>query len=316
MRDGAVEGAAVSDVVDGAAFEVRANATVIAAGPWTRSLIASTLRRVPTRAEPTGALALNVVIGRRLSQVAVGTQSRSGAAEDPVCGGYRFLFMNPEQGSTLLGTWYSGAAAANVTSLCQSGAHRLLNEFNEACPGLGLSVNDVVRYQWGWLPLKGGRESGPPQGLADRPIILNHGRSDGVAHLFSVEGVKYTTARRVAERVVDQIFRDLGRASPPCRTAEEPLEESGGAASFDSDGAMEKSSILGAVRNEMAVKLSDIVFRRSNLGALPRLQRSALDKIAGISGTELGWSVSRREAEIDEVLRQAAVPHAVMEPVG
>jgi glycerol-3-phosphate dehydrogenase len=152
--------------------------------------------------------------------------------------------------------------------------------------------------------------------LADRPIILNHGRSDGVAHLFSVEGVKYTTARRVAERVVDQIFRDLGRASPPCRTAEVPLEESGPAAFFDSDGAMEKSSILGAVRNEMAVKLSDIVFRRSNLGALPGLQRSALDKIADISGTELGWSVSRREAEIDDVLRQAAVPNAVMEPVG
>ncbi|HEX5574668.1 MAG TPA: FAD-dependent oxidoreductase [Gemmatimonadales bacterium] len=316
LRDGAVEGAAVSDVVDGAAFEVRAKATVVAAGPWTRSLIASTLQRGPIPVEPTGALALNVVIGRQLTQVAVGTQARTGAAEDPVCGGYRFLFINPEQGSTLLGTWYSGAAAANVTLLCQSGAHRLLNEFNEACPGLGLTLTDVVRYQWGWLPLKGGREAGPPQGLADRPIILNHGRSDGVAHLFSVEGVKYTTARRVAERVVDQIFRDLRRASPPCRTAEEPLEESSRAAFFDPDGAMEKSSILGAVRNEMAVKLSDIVFRRSNLGGIPRLQRSALDKIAGISGTELGWSVSRREAEIDEVLRQAAVPHAVMEPVG
>jgi glycerol-3-phosphate dehydrogenase len=315
MRDGAVEGAAVSDVIDGTAFEVRAKVTVVAAGPWTRSLIASTLGRVLTRAEPAGALALNVVIGRRLTEVAVGAQARTGAAEDPVCGGYRFLFINPDQGSTLLGTWYSAARAANVTSLCQLGARRLLNEFNEACPGLGLSSNDVVRYQWGWLPLKAGRESGPPQGLADRPFILNHGRSNGAAHLFSVEGVKYTTARRVAERVVDQIFRDLGRPSPPCRTAEVPLEGSG-PASFDSDGAMQKSSIVGAVRDEMAVKLSDIVFRRSNLGALPGLQRSTLDEIANISGSELGWSVRRREAEIDDVLRQAAVPNAVMEPVG
>jgi glycerol-3-phosphate dehydrogenase len=316
MRDGAVEGAAVSDVMDGAAFEVRAKATVVAAGPWTRALIDSTLGRVPTRAGPTGALALNVVVGRRLTQVAVGTQARTGAAEDPVCGGYRFLFMNPEQQSTLLGTWYSGAGAGNMTSLCQLGARRLLEEFNQACPGLGLSSNDVVRFQWGWLPLKAGREPGPPQGLADRPVILNHGRTDGVAHLFSVEGVKYTTARRVAERVVDQIFRDLGRLSPPCRTAEIVLEGSGIAASFDSDGAMERSSILGAVRDEMAVKLSDIVFRRSNLGARPGLQRSTLDEIADISGAELGWSVRRREAEIDDVLRQAAVPNAVMEPVG
>jgi glycerol-3-phosphate dehydrogenase len=224
--------------------------------------------------------------------------------------------MNPQPGSTLLGTWYSVAKTADVTMLCQLGARCLLREFNEACPGLGLSSHDVVQYQWGWLPLRAGRESGPPQGLADRPIITNHGRSDGIAHLFSVEGVKYTTARLVAERVVDQIFRDLGWTSPPCRTAEVPLVGSAAVASFDTDGAMEKSRILAAVRDEMAVKLSDIVFRRSTVGTLRELQRSALEEIAAISGAELGWSVQRQEAEIDEVLRQAAVPNAAMEPVG
>ena len=317
LRNGVVEGAAVSDVIDGAAFEIRAKTTVVAAGPWTQPLIACTLgRRSPTPQGPTGALALNLVIGRQLAQVAVGTQSHTGPAGDPVCGGYRFLFMNPQPGSTLLGTWYSGVAAADVTSVCQLGAFHLLSEFNEACPGLELSSNDVVRYQWGWLPLKAGREPGPPQSLADRPMITDHGRWAGVAHLFSVEGVKYTTARRVAERVVDEIFRDLDRASPPCQTAELPLEGSGAIAFPESDGAMEKSSILQAVRDEMAVKLSDIVFRRSNVGALPRLQRTRLDEIAAIVGAELGWSVRRREAEIEDVLRQAAVPTAVMEPVG
>jgi glycerol-3-phosphate dehydrogenase len=315
LRDGVVEGAAVSDVIDGAAFEVRAKATVVTAGPWTQGLIACTLERVATPPQPTGALALNVVIGRQLAQVAVGTQARTGPVDDPICGGNRFLFMNPQQGSTLLGTWYSEAGTADATSLCQLGARRLLNEFNEACPGLELSSSDVVRYQWGWLPLKAGRESGSPHSLADRPIITDHRRSDGIAHLFSVEGVKYTTARRVAERVVDQIFRDLGRTSPPCRTAAVPLEGSGEPVSFDSDGAMGKSNIVGAIRDEMAVKLSDIVFRRSNLGALSRLQRSTLAEIAGIAGAELGWSVRRREAEVNEVLRQAAVPNAVMEPV-
>jgi hypothetical protein len=52
------------------------------------------------------------------------------------------------------------------------------------------------------------------------------------------------------------------------------------------------------------------------VGTLRELQRSALEEIATMSGAELGWSVQRQEAEIDEVLRQAAVPNAAMEPVG
>jgi hypothetical protein len=49
---------------------------------------------------------------------------------------------------------------------------------------------------------------------------------------------------------------------------------------------------------------------------MPVLQRSTLDEIARIMEAKLGWSERRREAEIEDVLRQAAVPNAVMEPVG
>jgi glycerol-3-phosphate dehydrogenase len=314
VRKGVVEGAAVTDVLGGAAFEVRARAVVVASGPWTRSLIASTLGVAKTAPLPKTALAVNVMIRRPLADVAVGVEARTGASEDPVCGGNRFVFMNPQPGSTLLGTWYSIADTADVGSHCERGARRLVDEFNEACPGLDLSGTDVVRYQWGRLPLKGGREAGPPLSLADRPAIQDHGGSDGVRHLFSVEGVKFTTARAVAERVVDRIFQDLGQTSPKCRTAEVRVDGLRKTTGSESDEAMDKSSVIQAVREEMALTLSDIVLRRSDPVAT-RVERSSLEGIARIAGAELGWDARQQESEVQDVLRQYAASTALMEPV-
>src|SRR5262249_17402801 len=43
--------------------------------------------------------------------------------------------------------------------------------------------------------------------------------ADGADGLFTVAGVKYTTARAVAERVTDRLVAKLGRGVAPCRTA-------------------------------------------------------------------------------------------------
>jgi glycerol-3-phosphate dehydrogenase len=83
-----------------------------------------------------------------------------------------------------------------------------------------------------------------------------------------------------------------------------------------SDGKPTRSDIQRAIRQEMAVKLTDIVFRRSSLGATGRLDRTVVSEIAGIAGGELGWNTMRQEAEVEEVMRQRAHPLPVVEPVG
>jgi glycerol-3-phosphate dehydrogenase len=129
-----------------------------------------------------------------------------------------------------------------------------------------------------------------------------------------VEGVKYTTARSVAQRAVDLVFADLGRPSPPCRTAEERLSET--AETFLDPRGLDQAGIQHAVREEMALKLSDIVFRRSNLGATPRLSRATVREIARMAGAELGWGALQLETEIEDVMRQTGVPGFAMEAVG
>jgi glycerol-3-phosphate dehydrogenase len=316
VRQGVVEGAAVTDVLDGAEFDVRADAVVVAAGPWTGGLITCTLKgteRPDQVQRPTGALALNLVIRRQLSPVAVGVPGKTSAADDPVGGGNRFLFIHPQPDATLLGTWYSLDGGQNVASACELGARRLVQDFNAACPDLGLSLDEIVRYQWGWLPQKAGHEPGRPLGLAERPIIVNHGLNDGVRHLFSVEPVKFTTARAVAETVVDRVFRDLDRPAPPCSTAELPLDGAGAALALN--GPWTPPDTLGVIRDEMAVKLGDIVFRRFPAGPAPTLDRTTVEDIARVAAVELGWSVRQQEAEVKDVLRQTTPSATLLEPV-
>jgi glycerol-3-phosphate dehydrogenase len=315
VRQGVIEAAAVTDMLGGATFDVRAKSVVVAAGPWTESLIACTLGKAQGEGEPTGALALNVVIGRELAQTAVGVQARSSRPNDPAGSGKRFLFFHPQRAATLLGTWYSVGGTERVASRCEAGARQLVQDFNAACPALGLSPDDVVRYQAGWLPLETSRPARAPAQLADRPIVANHGTLNGVRHLFSVEAVKFTTARRVAEGVVDQVFRDLRRASPPCRTAELPVDELALSGVLDPELAPAPACITPAIRDEMAVKLSDIVYRRLDAGVAPVVTRPAVEAIARTAGPELGWDQRRQESEIEEVL-QSSVPPALMEPVG
>lgn len=310
---GAAQGARAIDCLSGAELDIRARAVLVAAGPWTRSLVATgTGAAAPDLSGR--AMGLNVVIARRLADTAFGVQSRSGRREDPVGGGHRFLFCAPQGKGTLLGTWYT-AEARDPRAERDRGVAALLAELNDACPGLELSPADVVRCQWGWLPLKGGNERGRPEALAERPRIADHGRQ-GVRHLLSVEGVKYTTARLVAEQAVDRLFASLDRNSPTCRTAELRLPGAEDRASVEPGAMPTREEIVRTVREEMAVTLTDIIFRRTALGTAPGPDRAAVEAVARMAGSELGWGSPRQDAEIDAVMRQTGVPGPAMEAVG
>ncbi|MEP7227311.1 MAG: FAD-dependent oxidoreductase [Gemmatimonadales bacterium] len=310
---GVVQGAQAVDCVSGTELDIRARAVLVAAGPWTRDLVATGTGAAALDV-PRRALALNVVIGRRLADVAFGVQARSGRGEDPVCGGHRFLFGSPHGKATLLGTWYT-PDPGDPRVARDRGVAALLREFNDACPGLDLSLGDVVRCQWGWLPLKGGNEPGRHDALAERPRIADHG-PEGARHLLSVEGVKYTTARLVAEQAVDRVFAALGRTSPGCRTAEVRLPGAEERPAVEPGAMPARGEIVRVVQEEMAVTLTDIVFRRTTLGAVPGPYRTAVEAVARMAASELGWDSHREEAEVDTVMRDAAVAGPAMEPVG
>jgi glycerol-3-phosphate dehydrogenase len=312
---GAVRGASVTDRLSGRQLEIRARAVLVAAGPWTGSIVSTAVSMPASLETPlrqTHALAMNVVVHRQLAKVAVGVRARSGSTEDPVCGGNRFLFCAPQGPGTVLGTWYAASSVGDKSSR-DHGAKALLAEFNDACPGLDLTDEDVADCQWGWLPLKDGQEPGRPDALAERSRITDHGAVEGIRRLISVEGVKFTTARRVVERAIDRVFVSLGRSIPRCRTDEQQLD--GATAAPEITEKLSEEEIFRAVRQEMAVKLSDLVFRRTRLGAAPKLQRQAVEAAARTFAAESGWDERRVVEEVDAVMREAGAARTALETV-
>ncbi len=60
------------------------------------------------------------------------------------------------------------------------------------------------------------------------------------------------------------------------------------------------AQVVYAVEHEMALKLGDILFRRTGLGTLGHPGKEALSRIAEIAGNLLGWNSARKNEEILE----------------
>jgi glycerol-3-phosphate dehydrogenase len=64
-----------------------------------------------------------------------------------------------------------------------------------------------------------------------------------------------------------------------------------------------RAEVLYGIREEMALKLSDIVWRRTNLSQAGCPTQENLQKVTAIMSGELGWDETRRKQEIDLVLQ-------------
>jgi glycerol-3-phosphate dehydrogenase len=278
---GRIAGFAVKDTLGGRTLEVRARMVVNAAGPWADDLLA---RGGPRRAPFPLLRARNVVLGNPPTvPFAVGARSEG-----------RFLFLVPWGGRTIAGTSYEPADAPPSDPMA------LLEAVARAFPWAGIGRGDATLVHEGLVP---GR--GDASGLSTRPRLHDHEAEDGLPGLVSLQGVKYTTARLVAERAVDLVARRLRRPTPPCRTATTGLPRARPLAGPIEEGTRE------AVRDEMALTLADAVLRRLDLGTAGPPRDEATDAVARVMAEALGWDEARVGAEraaLAAFYRRRAVP--------
>ena len=230
----------------GTEFGIRARVIVNAAGPWAAQMLSGA--GVETRWPLLKAM--NLVTSRPARKAALVAPTRAGRA----------LVLLPWQGRTLVGT--SESPDGRQPDDQQVRADELtafLGEVNDTFPALGLKADEITLVHRGIvpaMPAANGRLS-----LLAHSRVIDHGEQDAAPEVLTIVGVKYTTARAVAERAVDLIFKKLQRAAVRCRTAEVVLP---GAGLQDREPA---DPIEEAVRGEMAHTLVDVVVRRTGLGA-------------------------------------------------
>jgi len=203
---------------------------------------------------------------------------------------------------------------------------------NQAFPSLSLTADDVTLVQRGVVPAAG---LGQHVTLADRPLLREH-RHDGVDGAISLIGVKYTTARALAEQAVTLATAQLGRHAPSTTAGSRlpghqpdgttpPVpgldqgawdhlqrvygDQAGRVASlvtaspFLGQRIIDRLPVVGAqiveaARNEMALTLEDIVLRRTGLGSAGYPGDAAILKVETIARDELGWNSARVQEEV------------------
>lgn len=203
---GRVEGVHAIDRRSGAPLEIAARLTINAAGAGRHGL-------APGGKAPRLLRALNLVTRRDSGDEAIGARTASG----------RTLFLVPWRGRALFGTWES----ADFCSPGEAGVpadelERFVQELNQAFPSLDLTMIDVTLVHQGLVPAVPSKAGGVALDGRDRIVDHASGRT-ATSGLITVAATKYTTARLLAERVVDLAVARLGREAGPCRTAVTPL---------------------------------------------------------------------------------------------
>jgi glycerol-3-phosphate dehydrogenase len=268
------------DALTGQTLEIRARAIVNAAGPWGGIVVrrAGVDRRWPLLK------AMNLVTTR---------PPRATAVVGPARGG-RALVLLPWRGRTLVGTSESpDERQPDDQEAVGREVIPFLADVNEAFPALDLKLEEITLVHRGVVPAAS---------VNGRLTLLGHSRivdhaQDGMPELITIIGVKYTTARAVAERVIDLVLEKLGRTATPCRTTEALLPGAGLDAPDPAD------PVLQAINEEMAHTLADVVVRRTGLGAAGYPGEAVAADIARRMQQALGWTDQRRMSEIDQLKR-------------
>lgn len=344
QHGGRVVGVEVADRHGGERLQLRAGLVVNAAGPWAQQVLGG-VRLDP---QPTFSRDAAFVVPRKLiPAVALAVQ---GATKDPdalLSRGQRHLFVVPWRDYTLVGVWHVvWDKSPDRVDVPDDDLQGFLDEINAAMPSLGLQLDDVALWNAGCVLFGENTTGARNLSYGKRSWIVDHSRTDRLEGLITVIGVRYTTARGVAERAVDlacckaglrpqasatektpvfggdyDLFDDLfrGAAAAHASLAERDLtallrnygSRYGDVLRYAGDdpslyetlpGATTlKAEIVHAIRDEAALKLSDVVFRRTELATGEYPGDAALDWCAERMALELDWCETRQREEVAAV---------------
>lgn len=199
-----VVGVRAVDRQSGRSFPIRAAVTVNASAGRFRPQAAGKPPRPLLKA-------MNLVTSRDAGDEALGGPSTSG----------RNFFLVPWRGHAVFGTWESRTLSApDDAAPSEQEIQEFVKELNAAFPALDLRRDEITLVHRGAVPADASNDGSAR--LAGDERIEDHA-DVGADGLLTVTGTKYTTARAVAERVVDRVTQKSGRTFRACETATTPL---------------------------------------------------------------------------------------------
>ena len=341
IRSGVVEGAKAHDLTTDSHFDIRAKATLLAAGPWADIFISRAL----------GKPATHKLLRAKGIHLLVPSMTKQDALTVAAGGGH--FFVLPWRGHSLLGTTDTAfRSKPDDVGVTESDIDDFLAFINANLPSAHLSRANVQHWYAGLRPLVDDG-SGDTYDASRRAELVDHSKDDGLSGLFSAIGGKWTTSRDLAEKTVDTLVKKFGIAAKPCstRTAPTPGGNIPRFAAFKAQMEAEHdpvpnidhlarlygtrvrevlaiggnrpdlretlsesgdigAQVLFAIREEAALTMDDVVMRRTGIGQLGNPGADRLRRVADLMAPELGWSDARKAEELASVRRNFALTTA------
>src|SRR5215216_1959683 len=210
-----IDGVRAKDLRTGQIFDIQSKLVINCTGAWTDCL----LEKAALRTEYATSVAMKVIVDQVWSDVAVGLTSQ------PIHGKpSQVLFIVPWRNKSMIGTchipWRDSPHIFQPNDAMVQG---FLDQINSAHPRLRLSLKEVRQVSWGFLPVNPEYANEQQVRLTRDGVVIDHQKKDGISGLISILGVKYTTARVVAEQAMDLAVRKLGVKTQNCQTHTTPV---------------------------------------------------------------------------------------------
>lgn len=350
LRNGdRITGIKAQDLLTGNELDIRGRVVINAAGPWADKLLKHSMG-TGFQSSPSFSRDALFVVNRRLvsDKYALALHANTRDADAIISRGNRHLFLIPWRDYTLVGVWHvvhqGGPEDYTVT---EQDLQEFLDEINVAYPSLELTLQDISMWNAGLILFGDNNSNDTNLSFGKRSLVIDHVEDYRVDGLITVIGVRYTTARGIAEKAINLTFKKLGKKPPKSRTAVTPIyggqiecfedylnkaiqqrpcslskevmpslicnygsayshvlkyiEEDPSWAEPVGTSKVIGAEVVHAVREEMAQKLADVVFRRTDLGTGEHPGEIALQTCAQLMASELAWNECRMQKELDEV---------------
>ena len=277
VQDGRLQGLEALDLLDGKEYRFDAERICNCTGAQARVFAAEQDRDYRELFIPS--LAFNVLLAcEPLSRDALAVAAPEHGA--PV------YFLCPAPFGVWAGTEHVGRPeSCRDAVVSEAEIEAFLGRINRAVPSINLSLRNVRSVYCGLLSVRtpGGTD------LTARECCVEHAEHGGPIGLYSLTGMKFTTARRVAERALERIFPALRPSATPCGATVRPLSA---ATALLLDGArvaaMNPLDAMTLIRDtaaaESVMQPEDFILRRTNWmftapqpAMLERLIATALD---------------------------------------
>lgn len=288
IENNKVRGVLATDMESSLRHRFKAARVINAAGPWCRELTARFHRDDPELFRYS--IAWNALFNKKALSI-------HSVAVKPKRPGARMYFLHGWNGLIMGGTIHSPWDRACDRPM--PGADNIdgyIDDLNLAIPGLHLKRSDLLHIYSGLLPA---REQGSDQ-LAVREVIRNHGSQGGPQGFYSVSGVKFTTARKVAEKTLRSIFPKLTPLSSGS-VRQRPASSLSSLESIfpynwhpEAEDQSWREKLRKIIDGQAVLHLDDLIIRRTSIGDNPVRALKAAPAIA----TLFNWDQARRDEEL------------------